>query len=291
MQISKSLIGAGAILLATLFWGMTFAFIKDAVAVLSPFNFLFWRFAIASILLLIIFWQKIKLNPQTFTYGIVLGLLLAGTVGFQTIGLRYTTASTASFITGLSVVLVALFESLGNKRWPSLYLFGSIALAIIGIGFITLTNRIAINQGDLWILLCAFCFAGYILAAGKASHIHQPFTLTLLQSSVVCLLAGSTSILTTGIVVPMHLHVWISILFCSIFASILAFILQLHFQKYVSASKTAIIFSLEPVFATITAAIYLHEYLTVQFFVGAVLIFAAILISEKRAKQKVVPQE
>ena len=118
---NKSILGVGAILLATLFWGMTFAFIKDAVATLSPFNFLFWRFGIASFLLLLIFWQKIRFDRQTLFYGTLLGLLLAGTVIFQTIGLRYTTASTASFITGLSVIVVALFESFLNKQWPSLY--------------------------------------------------------------------------------------------------------------------------------------------------------------------------
>lgn len=77
----------------------------------------------------------------------------------------------------------------------------------------------------------------------------------------------------------------------AIFTSIIAFLLQLHFQKYISSSKTAIIFSLEPVFATLTAAIYLKEQLTLQFFLGAVFIFIAILIAEKRAKENVIPQD
>src|SRR5262245_4599637 len=103
-----SLLGAGAILAATMIWGMTFSFIKDAVVTLPPFVFLFWRFAIASLLLIVIFWKKIKFSRQTLAYGCILGILLGGTVVFQTIGLRYTSASTASFITGLSVVLVAI---------------------------------------------------------------------------------------------------------------------------------------------------------------------------------------
>ncbi|WED44246.1 DMT family transporter [Legionella cardiaca] len=291
MKKRESILGAGAILLATLFWGMTFAFIKDAVATLTPFNFLFWRFGIASILLLIIFWKKIKFTKPILHNGILLGIFLAGTVIFQTIGLRYTTASTASFITGLSVILVALFESLSNRSWPSIYVISAAFTALIGVGFITLSEGLAINQGDLWVLLCAFCFAGYILYAGKASRIHQPLSLTFIQSSFVCLIAGLASLLTASIAIPRETNVWISILFCSIFASILAFILQLQFQKYVSSTKAAIIFSLEPVFATITAAIYLNERLTPRFFVGALLIFFAILLSEKRSKQKVIPQE
>ncbi|KTC82670.1 integral membrane protein [Legionella cherrii] len=291
MNTNKSILGTGAIFLATMFWGMTFAFIKDAVATLTPFNFLFWRFGIASVLLLLIFWQKIKFNQQTLFYGTFLGLLLAGTVIFQTIGLRYTAASTASFITGLSVILVALFESFLNRQWPSIYVISASLIALVGVGFITLADGFTFNQGDLWVLLCAFCFAGYILFAGKASRIHQPISLTFIQAIFVCILAGVASLFTTKLAIPLQSNVWVAILFCSIFASIFAFLLQLQFQKYVSSTKAAIIFSLEPVFATITAAIYLHEQLTVQFFIGALMIFFAILLSEKRAKQKVIPQE
>ncbi|CEK11286.1 DMT family transporter [Legionella hackeliae] len=291
MNKNKSIVGAGAILLATMFWGMTFAFIKDAVATLAPFNFLFWRFGIASFLLFLIFWKKIQFNPQTLYHGTFLGLFLAGTVIFQTIGLRYTSASTASFITGLSVILVALFESFLKKQWPSIYVISAALIALVGVGFITLSEGFTVNQGDLWVLLCAFCFAGYIINAGKASQLHQPLSLTFIQSIFVCILAGIASLFSTKLSIPTKINVWVAILFCSIFASIFAFLLQLQFQKYVSSTKAAIIFSLEPVFATITAAIYLHEQLTIQFFIGALLIFFAIFLSEKRTKQKVIPQE
>src|SRR3990167_10204025 len=99
--MKHSMFGIGAMLLATLLWGMTFAFIKDAVTLLTPFDFLFWRFGIASLLLGIFFSKKIKFNQRIFLHGFVLGIFLTGTVVFQTIGLRYTTASTASFITAL----------------------------------------------------------------------------------------------------------------------------------------------------------------------------------------------
>ncbi|MGQ3890001.1 DMT family transporter [Legionella sp. CNM-1927-20] len=112
---------------------------------------------------------------------------------------------------------------------------------------------------------CAFCFASYIIIAGKASRIHETLTLTFLQSIFVCIVVGIVSFLTNEIRLPQQMNVWVSVLFCSIFASIIAFILQLKFQRYVSSSKAAIIFSLEPVFATITAALYLKEKITAQF--------------------------
>ncbi|MGQ3890000.1 EamA family transporter [Legionella sp. CNM-1927-20] len=158
MKDNKKVIGTSAILLATMLWGMTFSFIKDAVTTLNPFNFLYWWFGIASILLFILFFKKIKINKKNTYYGIPLGISLAGTVIFQTVGLFYTTASTASFITGLSVVLVALIESLLNRSYTSVYLIVSIALSIVGISLITLSNGLIINQGDIWVLLCLlFC--------------------------------------------------------------------------------------------------------------------------------------
>ncbi|STX81333.1 permease, DMT superfamily [Legionella busanensis] len=290
MKDNKVFWGTSAILLATMLWGMTFSFIKDAVATLNPFNFLYWRFGIASVLLYILFFKKIKFNKKNIYYGVILGIFLAGTVVFQTIGLCYTTASTASFITGLSVVFVALFESFLNKCYPSLYLIVSVAFSIIGIGFITLSNGLTINQGDVWVLLCAFCFASYIIIAGKASRMHEPLTLTFLQSIFVCIVVGIASFLTDEIRLPQQINVWFAILFCSIFASIIAFILQLKFQRYVSSSKAAIIFSLEPVFATITAALYLKEKITTPFFIGALMIIMAILLSEYHTKKRIIPQ-
>lgn len=280
-----------AILLSTILWGMTFAFIKDAIATLPPLNFLFWRFGIASAILFILFFKKIKLNKETLWYGFFLGIFLLGTVGFQTIGLLYTTASTASFITGLSVIMVALSEPVMNQYWPSKYLMFSCLLALSGVGIITLGDGIAINIGDVWVFLCAVSFAIFIVLAGKASHIHQPLTLTFLQSLFVCISAGGLGAVLGDITLPSETNVWIAIIFCSLFASILAFFLQLNYQKYVSASKVAIIYSLEPVFATLTAALYLGERLAFPFYIGAAMIFIAILLSEKKAKHKIIPQE
>jgi drug/metabolite transporter (DMT)-like permease len=168
-----------------------------------------------------------------------------------------------------------------------------VLLATVGVGFVTLSNgALRLNQGDFWTLLCAFSFTGYMLYADKASKSGETFSLGFLQAALVCVLAGGMSQTAGGdIQLPQHWNVWVSILFCSIFASVIAFDLQLRFQKYVSPSKTAIIFALEPVFATIAAALYLKEKITLNFFIGAILIFIAILLSEQKAEKKVLPQD
>lgn len=291
MPQKKTLFSTSAIILATILWGMTFSFIKDAIASLSPYNFLFWRFGVASLLLLILFWRTIRFTRKILYQGFILGLLLTGTMIFLTIGLLTTSASIASFISATSVVLVAIWESIAHRRWPSWYLLFAVLLSMLGVGLVTLQHSFKITVGDWWVLLSACSFAGYVLFADKASKSNAEFSLVCLQSLLVGLLTGILALLTTGIVVPKHIHVWVAVLFCSIFASIIAFMLELRFQKYVKPTQITIIFALEPVFATITAAIYLHEKLSVRFFMGALLIFFAILLAEQHSRKKILPQE
>lgn len=292
MMISKkeNRNGTVALFLASLFWGMSFAFIRDAVSTINPMSFIFWRFLFASLVLYIFFYKKIKFSRKTLEHGFLLGFFLSGVIIFQTIGLFYTTAATTAFITGFAVVLVALFEVSFGKQWPSIYLLASVVLAVVGIGIITLGKGLAINQGDIWVLLSTFFSAGYILFVGKASKSGEAFSLTFIQSVFLCIVAGGIAFFTTGINKPQHINVWVAIIFCAIFASFLAFYLQLHYQKYVSANKAANIFALEPVFGAIMAALYLHERLNLQFYFGAVLIFIAVFLAEKHSRRKILPQ-
>lgn len=290
--MKKEIIGTGAILLATLFWGITFVLIKEAVSVLNVFNFIFWRFGIAAILLAIIFAKTLKkIDKRLIIHGSILGLFLAGTVIFQTIGLQFTKASNASFITGLSVVLVTIFISILNKKLPKVNTIIAVFLAIIGLGFVTLTTGLAINRGDLWVLLCAICFAWYIIFAGKYTHEHGSLQLTIVQIFLIALISGIIAIGTGNVSIPQGYKVWQAIIFCSIFASVIAFALQIHFQKYVKPTKTAIIFTTEPIFATITAILYVGEVISLKFVIGAVLIIIAMLLTEFKRKDKAIPTD
>jgi drug/metabolite transporter (DMT)-like permease len=289
----KQLLAIGAILLATLFWGMTFAFIKKAVTSLSPSNFLFWRFGIASLLLFLFTFKTLRTESKAGTYraGFFLGLFLLGTVLFQTIGLQTTSASTASFITGIAVILVPLFSSFINKTLPKLKVIIAAIIAFAGIALISLRSGYAISAGELWVLLCAICFALFIFLSGKYARGHHAVGLTMAQCTTIFLISGILGCITHTLTIPTTLEAWVSILFCAVFASIFAFLLQLHYQKYISSTTTAIIFSCEPIFATLTAVILLSEQPTSRFYIGAVLIFMAIIISEFSLKKSTMPQE
>jgi drug/metabolite transporter (DMT)-like permease len=271
---------ASAILLATMFWGFTFVFIKEAMGMTDPFNFLFWRFFIASGLMLMVF-PKIffHLNITLFLHGGILGFALGMVVLTQTVGLQSTTASNGSFITGLSVILVALFSSLFSKKVPSFTICISIALAIVGLAFVTLQKGFSINPGDYWMMCTSIFFALYILLTGRFTAHHYSPALSFVQLFSIMLFALVASFFSGGICVPGQFLLWQDILFCSIFASVVAFTLQIHFQKYIDSTKTAIIFMTEPIFATIAAVLYGGEILSLQFLFGASLIFIAMMLS------------
>lgn len=292
LYMKKATTGTIAILLATLFWGMTFVFIKEAVAGLNVFAFLFWRFGIASVLLMVVFARTLlKINRKLLVHGVILGLFLAGTVVFQSIGLQFTKASSASFITGLSVVLVTVFTALLQRKVPKWNVVLAVVLSTVGLGAITLSSGLMLNKGDVWVLLCAACFAWYIIFAGRYTRQHGSLPLTIVQIVTIAVISGVLALASSSLAVPQTYKVWQAILFCSLFASVIAFTLQIHYQKYVSPAKTAIIFTLEPVFATLTAVLYASEALTARFLLGASLIFVAMLIAEIKGKFQAIPQE
>lgn len=278
-----------ALLLATLFWGMTFALIRDAVTRTDPFNFLFWRFSTAALILFAIQPRSIlRAGSGIHLRGAWIGLFLAGTVVFQTIGLQTTAASTASFLTGSSVVMVPVLHALLAKVRPPLRVFVAVASALAGIAFISYKSPFYLSSGDLWILLCALFLSFQILLAGKYSQKLAPVALTFMQLLVCAVVAGIIGIATHTLSWPHTPKLWISIIFCSVFASIFSVLLQMHYQKYVSATKAAIIFAAEPLFATATAVALLGERLTTAFIFGGLLIFMAIFLAELRVKR--VPQ-
>jgi len=280
------------ILLATVFWGMTFALIKDAVATLDVFNFIFWRFLIASLFMLVVFFKFIEFrNKQLIWEGLLLGIFFGSGAIAQTIALTSSAASNVSFITSFEVIIVPLLLSLLHKKWPSLTVVLAVIATMCGIALLTLSdNIVGISRGDGWALLCAFCFAVYTILAGKFSHSGNPITLTFVQVLTLCIIVGLVNSFTHQITLPHLSNQWIAIIFCAIFASVFSFYLQIRFQKYVTATKTAIIFSTEPIFATLTAILYLHERLSHYFIMGALLIFFGILLSEFKLKKPIMPQ-
>ncbi len=263
--------------------GSTFVVVKQAVAEVDPLTFLALRFGIASLVLGIAFRSKVaRLSRSDWSSGSIIGLWLTAGFLLQTIGLTSTSASKAGFITGLSVVLVPLISALWLKRPPTAAAALGVVSATAGLALLCLGDELRPGLGDMFVLGCAFAFAMHIICIGEAARTGGAMNISIIQlfvTAIVCiagaLFAGSTPL-------PVVLRHSEAIIFMALVPSALVLSLQVYVQRFVSATNTALVLSLEPVFAAIFGTAILGEVLSTRAMLGACLILVGMLIAELR---------
>ena len=280
-----------SLLFVALIWGATFVLVQNAISFLEPQAFNAVRFTMAAILLglWLMFFEKNqlkKVDRKLILSGIMLGFFLFIGYAFQTLGLLYTTSSKAGFITGLSVVLVPLLMIGILKQRPSINSIVGVSAATAGLYLLTMSDVSSLNIGDGFVLICAAGFALHIVFTGKYSSSYPTLLLTTVQISTVAALSAVSSVLfedwkrAFNPEVIFSANVMIALLVTSILATALAFFIQTNFQKHTTATRVALIFAMEPVFAAITAYFWAEERLTYSALVGCGLIFAGMVFAE-----------
>jgi drug/metabolite transporter (DMT)-like permease len=289
--MKPSLFADLSLLFVTLIWGTTFVLVQNAIDFLPPFAFNGIRFSLAALLLF--FWllffdfkQLKQLNLKLLGSGIFIGLWLFLGYVTQTLGLLYTTTSKAGFITGLSVVLVPLFSMILLKQYPSKNAVFGVITATIGLFLLTLTDVSGLNIGDGFVFICAISFGMHIIITGKVSNKYPTLLLTVIQISTVALLSTFSAFFfedwrkSVRIEVLVSKDVLAALVVTSVFATAIAFFIQTNFQKYTSATRVALIFAMEPVFAALTGFFWAHERLSISALLGCILIFLGMIFAE-----------
>jgi len=274
--------------LCTLLWGSTFVVVKNSLDHSSVFVFLALRFTLAGVCMAVFRRRVFRVLQRAEVFaGVRLGFFLFCGYAFQTAGLRYTTASNSGFITGSSVVLVPLILALfWGKRVTSWVYFGTIA-AGAGLYFLTVpvTGVAHLNRGDVLTFFAAISYAVHIILVGEYAREHSAAALSVLQVLACAVMAWLTAIGADAIRwQPMRFasnsKLWIGITACALFATAVAFSLQLWAQQYTTPSHAAILFTLEPVFAVITSYLVLGERLGLRSVAGAGMVLVGILAAE-----------
>lgn len=269
-----------ALLFVTLVWGSTFALVKEALNNIGPFYFLAVRFSLSSFIMLIIFRRSFKEHRVMPGY-ILAGVFLFLGYVFQTIGLKYTSASNAAFITGLSVVIVPFLEIFFMKRrLPFTSIIGAFS-STIGLWFLTGLHSFSMSYGDLLILICAFCFAFQIITVGLYSPNSNTGIISTTQVTVVAVLSWiSIPIFRESLGRAISFTVVWAIVITSIFATVLAFYIQALAQKSINPTTVALIFATEPVFGGLFGYLLLGETLSASALVGAALILLGMILTQ-----------
>jgi drug/metabolite transporter (DMT)-like permease len=276
-----------ALALVALVWGTTFVVVKQALNEISTVYFLALRFSLASLCMVGMFWPSLRhLTLRQIGLGLrggaIAGIFLWLGYILQTFGLKYTAAGKSGFITGLYIVLVPLLGAAIFRRWPQKREFLGVLAATAGMAALTLpsiSGGFQFNRGDLLTVGCAVVFAIHLLVLGYYSK-RESFQAVAL-GQIVCSALLSTVSLTLE---PPQAHwsrqVIFAIVLTAIFATAVAFALQTWGQKYTTPTRTALIFSLEPVIALATAVAIGGESLTPSGLVGGALILGGILVVE-----------
>lgn len=275
-----------ALVFIALVMGSTFVIVKQAVRDIDPVTFLALRFGIASIVLAISFRGKLTtLRETNWSAGITIGLWLAAGFLLQTIGLTSTSASKAGFITGLSVVMVPLIGAVWLSRRPSAATMFGVVSAAAGMGLLCLGDNLQPSVGDLFVLGCAFAFAMHIVCIGEVAQSSQALPIAMVQLFVTALVCLVGALLVGSTPLEVVLRHSAAILFMALVPSALVLTLQVYVQRVVSATNTALVLSLEPVFAAIFGAAILGEELTQKALLGALLILSGMVAAELRPRR------
>lgn len=277
-----------ALLIVAFIWGVTFVVVKDALNDIEPFLFLAYRFAIASLFLGVIFYkQLINITLKEIKAGFLIGLFLFGGYSFQTVGLKYTGAANAGFITGLAVVLVPFFIAVTLKRLPSGFVSIGVLVSLTGLTLLTLSDSFFLNYGDVLVFCCAICYAWQIIMVGRYAIKLDPVNLTIIQIVTVSVISFLLGVILETPPQAFTRPIWIALLATAIPATSLAFLIQNKAQKFTSPVHTAIIFTTEPVFAGLSAYVLAGEVLTVPQLIGCVLILAGMLLADLKGSKQV----
>ena len=272
-----------ALILVTAVWGVTFVQVKDAVELYPLLAFLAVRYAIATVALAPPALGRVRtLGRDGLLAGGILGLLIALGIGLQTAGLERTTVTNAGFITGLYVLFTPLLGlALFRTRIPR-ELWVAVALAIVGLAMLSGVPE-GSATGDLLVLASAVAQAFQIVMVERYARRYDVFALTFLQVAVACITFGAIALALGDLSVPRGTTVWAALIVTGLFAVAFGLLVQVWAQRRVSATRIAIIFSLETVFAGLAGYLFAGDRIGALGLAGCAVIFVGIVIAEPAA--------
>jgi drug/metabolite transporter (DMT)-like permease len=281
-------LGSEALLLLTAaIWGFAFVAQRQGMAYLDPLLFNGIRFALGALIVgLFAVSRKTGISRMPFPW--LLGSVLFVAATLQQIGIVYTTAGNAGFITGLYVVFVPLLGIFRKQRISKTILI-AIILSVIGLYFINLNQSLTASAGNLIVLISALFWAWHVQLIDRYTNEYDTFTVAFYQCSFTALASLVCGIIWHLFTNPDYLidsqlylsvsHAIVPVLYAGLLSVGIAYTLQVHAQKKVAPAPATIILCLEGVFALLGGWLFIKEQLTASILIGVALLFAAMLLS------------
>jgi drug/metabolite transporter (DMT)-like permease len=282
----RQLLATGALLAVTASWGSTFFLIKDLLERVPTLDFLAVRFAIAGVVVFAVAHRSVRaLDRVVLRRAVLVGAVYGVAQVLQTAGLAHTAASVSGFITGMYVVCTPLLAAVLLHTRISGLTWAAVVLATVGLGVLSL-DGFSVGYGEALTFVAAVLYALHIVALGAWSTARDALGMSVVQLlviAVICLLATAPD----GVVVPDRVTDWAAVVYMALVAGALALVAQTWAQSQLSPTRTALVMSMEPVFAAAFAVALGGEQATTRMLVGGAMVLAAMLAVELGPRRKV----
>jgi drug/metabolite transporter (DMT)-like permease len=281
-----ALLATLTLLAMTACWGSTFFLIHDLLDRVPAVDFLALRFAIASAAMLLVAPRAIaRLSPDVRRHALVLGVLYGLAQILQTIGLAHTPASVSGFITGMYVVCTPLLAAAILRTRITATTWGAVLLAVGGLAVLTL-NGFSIGYGESLTLVAAILYALHIVGLGAWSRPADAIGMSIVQCLVIATICFVAAV-PDGITLPDRAGDWLAVVYMALFAGAAALLGQTWAQAHLPPTRSAIIMSMEPVFAAFFAVLLGGESLTARMLLGGAMVLTAMLVVELVPRRRI----
>ncbi|HEY8422730.1 MAG TPA: DMT family transporter [Thermoclostridium sp.] len=292
LEKRKELLYSLLLLLAAIIWGFAFVVQSNAMETIGPLSFNCVRWLIGSLSVLPVCAlvcgknrEKIKTEDikekrkHTLAGGCLCGIFLFAASNTQQIGLVETPPGKAGFITALYIVIVPLFGLL-RRKIPEIKIWISVALATAGLYLMCVTKQLTIEKSDIWVIICAFCYALQIVTVDSFSDRADPVKLAFVQFLVCGILGVPFALIFEQPTVAAFRESLILILYVGVLSSGVAFTLQVVAQKKVKPTIASLLMSMESVFSVLFSWLVLHQTLSLREYTGVILMTVAIILAQ-----------
>ena len=290
--MNKRLKGSLTLFGAVIIWGSAFIAQSMGMELIGPFTFQAIRCGLAVLFLIPVSFLfdrkpgalKRWLDPRLWRSGLICGLALFAAASLQQVGLVYTDAGKAGFLTAMYIVLVPILGLfLGQKPGKSAWF--SVGLAVVGLYLLSCMGVSQINIGDILLAGCALAYAVQITCIDRLAGDLDGVRLNCVQALVVTVLSIPFMVFTETVDIGNILACSLPLAYAGILSMGVAYSLQIVGQKYLEPTTASLIMSLESVIAALCGWLILKETMTPWELVGCGLVFSAVIISQLPKKE------
>ena len=295
--MSKKMLGNIMLTITAFIWGISFVFQRKGMEFIEPLTFAASRLVLAALAVMIVAFimdmrerKKPGFTPRTgetadaykrntILGGVLAGLCLTGAGAFQQMGVVYTTAGKAGFITALYMMLVPVINFLFFKKKNTWLVWLGVVVGVVGLYLLCMTDKsFSVTKGDGLILICSVFFALHILVCDHFAPIGNPVKISAIQFITACACTWVLAVLWEEPTWAKIVSAAVPIAYCGVMSGGVAYTLQILAQRNTDPTVAALLLSLESVFAVIGGAIMLHERMSPRELIGCLIMFIAIIL-------------